>query len=61
MGRGYKMNLNEFINYNWLDLSRNYNNRKITDSFQYFCEFIFVGMKNNVWLPAEYTNNIKKG
>ena len=55
------MGLNEFINYNWLDLSRNYNNRKITDSFQYFCEFIFVGMKNNVWLPAEYTNNIKKG
>ena len=52
------MNLDSFINYNWLDLSHNYNNREITDSFQHFCEFIFVGLNNNVWLPAEYTKGI---
>ena len=52
------MSLNEFINYNWLDLSRNYNNRKITSSFNEYCEFIFTGMNNNVWLPQEYTTGI---
>ena len=52
------MNLNEFINHNYLNLSRNYNNRHVTSSFEYFCEFIFVGMKNNVWLPQEYTTGI---
>ena len=52
------MSLNEFINYNWLDLSQNYNNRQLTSSFNEYCEFIFVGMKNNVWLPQEYTTGI---
>ena len=55
------MNFDNWVDYNWLNLSRNYNSRDVTDSFQYFCEFIFVGMNNNVWLPAEYTNNITKG
>ena len=52
------MNLDSFINYNYLDLSRNYNSREITDSFQHFCEFVFLGLKKNVWLPAEYKRDI---
>ena len=53
------MSLNEFINYNWLDLSRNYNNRNLADTFQHFCECVYTGMKNKyVWLPKEYTRNI---
>ena len=52
------MNLNEFINHNYLNLSRNYNNRQLTSNFNEYCEFIFVGMKNNVWLPGEYTTGI---
>ena len=52
------MKLDSFINYNYLDLSRNYNSREISSSFQHFCEFIFVGLNNNVWLPAEYTKGI---
>ena len=55
------MNFDDFVDKNYLDLSHNYNSRNVTDSFHYFCEFIFVGMNNNVWLPAEYTNNITKG
>ena len=59
----YKINFDKWVKYNWLDLSHNYNSRDVTDSFHYFCEFIFVGMNNNVWLPAEYTKGIiiKKG
>ena len=52
------MSLNKFINYNWLDLSRNYNSRDVNDSFQHFCEFIFTGLKNNAWLPDEYKKDI---
>ena len=52
------MTLNEFVRYNWLDLSHNYNNRHTTSSFNHFCEYVFVGMKNKAWLPKEYTNNI---
>ena len=37
------MSLDKWVNYNWLDLSRNY-----------------IGLKNNVWLPQEYTNGIIK-
>ena len=52
------MNLDSFINYNWLNLSRNYNSREISNSFQYFCEYVYCGMSNNVWLPTEYTKGI---
>ncbi len=52
------MNFDKWVDYNWLDLSHNYNSRVINDSFQYFCEFIFVGMNNNVWLPDEYKRGI---
>ena len=52
------MNFNQFVEYNWLNLSNNYNSRSITDSFHRFCLVIFIGMKKNVWLPNEYTNNI---
>ena len=54
------MSYNKFVEENYLDLSHNYNSRDITDSFQHFCEFIFVGLRNNVWLPAEYTKNITR-
>ena len=53
------MNLNEFINHNYLNLSRNYNNRQLTSSFQHFCECVYVSCKNkNTWLPQEYTTGI---
>ena len=53
------MTFDTFVHYNWLDLSRNYNNRNLTSSFNHFCECIYTGMKNKyVWLPKEYTNNI---
>ena len=52
------MNLDSFINYNWLDLSHNYNSRETSSSFQHFCEFIFVGLNNNAWIPAEYKRDI---
>ena len=55
------MSFDKWVDYNWLDLSHNYNSRVTSDSFHYFCEFIFTGMmNNNVWLPAEYTKNITK-
>ena len=55
------MSFDKWVDYNWLDLSHNYNSRNFSDDlFQHWCEFIFVGMNNNVWLPAEYTNNITK-
>ena len=56
MGMG--MSLDQFVRYNWLDLSRNYNNRHTTSSFNHFCEYVFVGMKNKAWLPKEYTRSI---
>ena len=52
------MTLNEFVHYNWLDLSHNYNNRKLSSNFHDFCQCVYTGMKNNTWLPREYTNNI---
>ena len=56
---GWIMNsLNQFVNYNWLDLSRNYNSINTTDNFQIFCEYVYVGLKNNVWLPEKFTNGI---
>ena len=54
------MNFDNWVDYNWLDLSHNYNSRNTEDSFQHFCEFIFVGMKEGVWLPKQYTQNIKE-
>jgi len=54
------MSLDKWVNYNWLDLSRNYNSINTTDNFQIFCEYVYVGLKNNVWLPEEYTNGIIK-
>ena len=58
---GWIMNsLDKWVNYNWLDLSRNYNSINTTDDFQIFCEYVYVGLKNNVWLPEEYTKDIIK-
>jgi hypothetical protein len=52
------MNLDKWVNYNWLDLSRNYNSINTTDSFQDFVEYVFCGIRNNVWLPEKFTNGI---
>ena len=58
---GWIMNsLDKWVNYNWLDLSRNYNSINTTDNFQIFCEYVYVGLKNNVWLPEKFTNGIIK-
>ena len=58
---GWIMNsLNQFVNYNWLDLSRNYNSINTTDSFQYFVEYVWLGLKKGCWLPEEYTKDIIK-
>ena len=54
------MNLDKWVNYNWLDLSRNYNSINTTDSFQDFVEYVFCGICNNVWLPEKFTNGITK-
>ena len=54
------MSLDKWVNYNWLDLSRNYNSINSTDSFQIYCEYVFVGIRNNVWLPEKFTNGIIK-
>ena len=54
------MSLDKWVNYNYLDLSRNYNGINTTDSFQIFCEYVYVGLKNNVWLPKKFTNGITK-
>ena len=54
------MSLDRWVNYNWLDLSRNYNSINTTDDFQIFCEYVYVGLKNNVWLPEKFTNGITK-
>ena len=54
------MSLNQWVNYNWLDLSRNYNSINTTDNFQIFCEYVYVGLKNKVWLPEKFTNGIIK-
>ena len=54
------MSLDKWVNYNWLDLSRIYNSINTTDNFQIFCEYVYVGLKNNVWLPEEYTKDIIK-
>ena len=54
------MSLDKWVNYNWLDLSRNYNSINTTDSFQDFVEYVFCGIRNNVWLPEKFTNGITK-
>ena len=54
------MSLHNFVEKNWLDLSRNYNSINTTDSFQVFVEYVFVGIRNKCWLPEEYTNGIIK-
>ena len=54
------MNLDKWLIYNWLDLSRNYNSINTTDSFQVFVEYVYVGIINKCWLPEEYTNGIIK-
>ena len=59
--KGEEMSLDKWVNYNWLDLSRNYNSINTTDSFEHFCECIFVGIKNKYcWLPVEFTYGITK-
>ena len=52
------MNFDNWVQENYLDLSRNYNSRCLDDSFQHFCEHIYVGIINGVWLPGEYTKGI---
>ena len=54
------MSLDKWVNYNWLDLSRNYNSINTTDNFQDFVEYVFVGIRNNIWLPEKFTNGIIK-
>ena len=54
------MKFDNWVDLNYLELSHNYNSRNTEDSFQHFCEFIFVGMKKGVWLPKQYTQNIKE-
>ena len=54
------MSLHNFVEKNWLDLSRNYNSINTTDSFQVFVEYVYVGIINKCWLPEEYTNGIIK-
>ena len=56
MGMG--MNYNKWVDYNWIALSRNYNNRNISSSFDKFCGYIYMGIINGCWLPEEYTKGI---
>ena len=51
----------EFLNNNFEQLSKNYKDRRkhiFKTYFYEYCQFIYVGMKINAWLPAEYTNGI---
>ena len=52
--------LDQFVEKNYLDLSRNYNSINTTDNFQIFCEYVYVGIINKAWLPEEFTNGIIK-
>ena len=52
------MNYNTWVEDNWLNLSRNYNSINTTDNFDYFCEYVYTGLKNKCWLPVEYTTGI---
>ena len=56
------INYAEFINYNFKQLSRNYKNRQKhifkTHLYEY-CKYVYVGMKNNAWMPVEHTKGIK--
>ena len=52
------MSLEKFIEKHWLDLSHNYNSINTTDNFQYFCEYVYLGIINNAWLPEKFTKGI---
>ena len=55
------MNFNKWVDGNWIQLSHNYNKRYnyiYKTSFQEFCGYIYVGMKNKCVLPKEYTEGI---
>ena len=55
------MNYNEFINYNFKQLSHNYKNRQthvFKTHFYEYCKYVYVGMKNNAWMPVEHTKGI---
>ena len=54
------MNFDKWVENNWIQLSHNYNSRDISSPFEYFCEFIYVGLKNKCWLPIEYTYGIEQ-
>ena len=55
------MNYNKWVENNWIALSRNYNNRNISSSFDEFCKYIYEGIQQKIdWLPDEYTTGIKK-
>ena len=60
------INYAEFLNYNFKQLSRNYNKRHkhiFKTYFYEYCKYIYTGMKNNAWMPVEHTKGIiiKKG
>ena len=55
------MNYNQFIINNLKALSYNYKSRlKFIDNtpFNYYCEFVYVGLKNGCDMPEEYTKNV---
>ena len=49
------MSYNEWVDYNWIALSHNYNSRNLTSTFDEFCNYIYAGIINGCWLPDEYT------
>ncbi len=52
------MNFNQWVSYNYLDLSRNYNSRDINSSFDEFCRYVYTGLKKKCFIPVEYTKGI---
>ena len=53
------MNFDEWVDYNWIALSHNYNSRNLTSTFDEFCNYIYAGIINGCWLPDEYLTGIK--
>ena len=54
------INYAEFINKNLDQLKENYNSRDIDTDFYEWISFVYVGLKNNCWLPKQYTEGIVK-
>ena len=49
------MKCDEWVDYNWIALSNNYNNRNLTSTFDEFCNYIYAGIINGCFVPDEYT------